>query len=106
MNVVDQITEWARTLPPWQGEAVRRLLQQESLATEDENYLYAALKATNKLGDPAATTTRMGQVASTVYLPASTDRAVVLRRMHGLKHINALASEQSIEFALSGITVT
>lgn len=29
----------------------------------------------------------------------------MLKRMHSLKHVNALAADQSIEFASSGVTV-
>ena len=60
MNVSEQIVEWAKTIPSWQCEAVRRLLQQESLTADDESHLYALLKTANGLPDPTTTSSPPG----------------------------------------------
>lgn len=105
MSVLEQIVDWARTIPSWQGEAVRRLLQQESLTTEDESQLYGLLKAANGLADPAGTPGNAIPIAVSASPTARTPRSVALKKMHSVKHVNALAADQCLEFAPSGVTV-
>lgn len=105
MKVLEQIGEWAKSIPAWQGDAVRRLLQQESLTADDESQLYAMLKAANGLADAAAAHGTPIPLAVSVSPTTRTRRSVVFKRMHSLKHVNALAADQSIEFASSGVTV-
>ncbi|KKL08726.1 hypothetical protein LCGC14_2572960, partial [marine sediment metagenome] len=46
LAVLDEIAKWASTeLPPWQSDAVRRLLTQDSLSATDEQELFLILKA-------------------------------------------------------------
>jgi len=105
MSVLEQIVEWAKTIPSWQGEAVRRLLQQPSLTAEDESQFYSMLKAANGLADPAATVGTPEPISVTAPSATGSAHSVILRKMHGLKHVNALAADQSLEFAPSGVTV-
>jgi hypothetical protein len=49
MSVLLQIATWAKKLPGWQRDAVRRLLTLDSLADDEENELYAVLKAEHGL---------------------------------------------------------
>jgi hypothetical protein len=94
MNVLEQIVEWAKTIPSWQGEAVRRLLQQEVLTDDDTGQLYAMLKATNGLVDPAAMTGTPMPIALTFSPPTTKDHCALLKKMHSLQNVNALAANQ------------
>jgi len=50
LAVIDEISKWASTeLPPWQSDAIRRLLTQDSLSATDEQELLLMLKANYKL---------------------------------------------------------
>ena len=105
MSVLEQIIDWAKTIPSWQGEAVRRLLQQESLTSEDESQLYSLLKSAHGLTEPGAPPGTVLPLAVNDPLTARPSRNVVLKKIHGLKHVNALAADQCLEFAPSGVTV-
>ena len=52
MGVLSQITEWAKGLPDWQSDAVRRILVKGDLAANDEEQLLAILKKTKGIEDP------------------------------------------------------
>lgn len=105
MSVLEQIVEWTRSLRSWQREAVRRLLQQESLTAEDESQLCSMLKAANGLADPVSGAGIPMPIAVSALPTTRTRQSVVLKKMHSLKHVNALAADQCLGFAPSGVTV-
>jgi len=106
MAVLQQITQWAKTRPAWQQEAVRRLLRQQALTAEDEDELYAMLKAAHGLAVAAKPELSDAEsIPESVADSAPGTQRVVLQRMHSLRNVNALAEGQCVEFAESGVTV-
>ena len=106
MAVLRRIIDWANTLPTWQREAVRRLLRQQALTLQDEEELYAMLMAGQD-----SSYTEQPQLVEPKPIPkliegdADQKRRVVLRKMHSLRNVNALAEGQCVHFAESGVTV-
>jgi len=106
MSVLSQIAEWAKGLPDWQSDTVRRILVKGDLTESDQKELLAILKKTKGIEDPT------NPVPSPITLkafdvpgPSDSRSVVILKSMHGVKNVNALAPDQTLRFALSGVTV-
>jgi hypothetical protein len=52
MTLLQEILNWSNGLPPWQSDAVARLLLRGSLSSEDEADLFALLKLSQGIPDP------------------------------------------------------
>ncbi len=106
MGVLSQIAEWAKGLPTWQSDAVRRILTKGDLTSDDEEELLAILKKTKGIEDPNnPAPSPIILKASDVACPLDSRRVVILKSMHGVKNVNALAPDQTLKFTLSGVTV-
>jgi len=103
VSLINEILSWSTTLPVWQKDAIRRLFQQEDLTQQDHEDLYAMLKAAHGIPDPQ---NRQPTPLAAEHLPAKTTGvAIVLKAMHDLRHVNRIASGQSLTFSPTGITV-
>ena len=106
MNVLDEIASWAANLPDWQSDAVRRILTQGEFTGTDESEVLSMLAAEKGVSDlggaaPAPRPLRRSDIPA-----ASTScRKVILKRMFGLRNVNALAPSQALTFTPKGITV-
>jgi hypothetical protein len=106
MGVLSQIAEWAKGLPAWQSDAVRRILTKGDLTANDEELLLAILKKTKGVEDPNnPAPPPITLKASDMPGPSDTRQKVILKSMHGVKNVNALAPDQTLKFASSGVTV-
>ena len=105
MNVFGEILNWASTLPAWQSDAVRRFLTQESMSKQDQDEILGLLKAEHGITDPPKPTP-LARPLKPEYIPASgpSRQTVVLKAMHSVKNVNALAKDQRLNFR-KGITV-
>lgn len=104
MTILQEIQKWSAQLPAWQRDAVARLFAKGSLGQPDEEDIYALLKAENGIPDPK------GRVAgalnaSQVAAPAADGKLVQLVALRDLKHVNALAGNQKLQFSPAGLTV-
>lgn len=54
MAIIDDVITWAKTLPPWQGEVVRRILfaGEKPLNCQDYSDIFALAKPELKLAPP------------------------------------------------------
>jgi hypothetical protein len=52
MSILSQIAKWAKGLPDWQSDAVRRILVKGDLTESDQKDLLAILKKTKGLMTP------------------------------------------------------
>ena len=106
MALLDEILAWTETsLTLWQRDAARRLFQeQQGLAVQDYDDLYALLKSGHGLPDPS---NRRPVPLAAEHLPARSiaNTTVVLKAMRDLKHVNRIAPKQVLQFAPNGITV-
>ena len=52
MSILQEILDWTKGLPEWQSDAVARLLAKQTLTIEDQDDLFALLKAAHGITDP------------------------------------------------------
>ena len=103
MSAIEQIIKWAQTLPDWQGDAVRRLLEQGELTNSDRDELYAMVKVEagiqSECVEPAPP--KIGKFSGT----GTTLNPISLQRISEIQHVNAVENGSTIPFGHSGITV-
>lgn len=109
------VVEWAqsRYTQPWQRDALRRVVEQSSLTDADRGELVSMIETAAGIGIscvaprflalPSTEPSTVGQGTSAG--GTSTTQAIVLGRLHSVKHVNALASGQEITFAERGLTL-
>jgi energy-coupling factor transporter ATP-binding protein EcfA2 len=104
MSILQEILDWTKGLPAWQSDAVARLLAKQTLTMEDQDDLIALLKAAHDIPDPKS---RKPKPLTADQIPAPVEVAtnVELRAMKNMRHVNAIAENQSLPFGTSGITV-
>ena len=106
MSVLSRIAKWAEGLPDWQNDAVRRILVKGDLTESDQTEILAMLKRIRGIEDPdnpapAPITLQASDLPS----PSDSKSVVILRSMHGVRNVNALAPDQTLRFAPKGVTV-
>ena len=106
MALLDEILKWTEEdLRSWQRDAVRRLFQQESgLSVDDNAELYALLKAAHGLPNPLEL---IPEPLTAAHLPTvfQAGDTVVLKAIRDLVDVNRIAPGQKLNFAPSGMTV-
>ncbi len=105
MTLLNNILKWTQTLPAWQGDAARRLLQrEEGLSEDDYAKLYALLKAEHGLPNPDDLTP---EPLTASHLPATirSDQTVILKEIGKLTHVNRIAPDQRLRFSEIGMSV-
>lgn len=103
MPIIADIADWAGQQPDWASDAIRRLIHQGELTTDDIDDLAAMVKARCGLPDPkdriAAPLDR-----NTVPEEAVSAPAVSLVAIREPKHVNAIAVKDGITFEPVGLT--
>jgi energy-coupling factor transporter ATP-binding protein EcfA2 len=106
MGVLSKIAKWAEGLPDWQNDAVRRILVKGDLTESDQTELLAILKKTKGIEDPDnPAPSPVTLQASDLPSPSDSKSVVILKSIHGVRNVNALAPDQALKFALKGVTV-
>jgi hypothetical protein len=92
MSIIDSIITWANTdLSDWQREAVKRLLTQESLTTEDHEYLYNLCKKGHGLLETDKELSVPGTLKKEEILGTSeANHAIVLKKIQGITILSFL----------------
>jgi len=105
MTLLDKILRWTQTLPKWQSDATRRLLQrEEGLSENDYSELFILLKAGHGLPNPDDL---QPYPLATNHLPANIQagQTIILKEMSALTHVNRIAPNQSLAFSETGMSV-
>lgn len=104
MSILQEILDWTKGLPTWQSDAVARLLAKQALTTEDQDDLFALLKAAHDIPDPKG---RKPQplTAEQIPAPVKVTTHVELHAMKNMRYVNAIAENQHLPFGASGMTV-
>lgn len=105
-SALTDLASWSRDLPGWQRDALRRLYLQQKLSQSDLDELYALCCQAHGLLEP-------GQVPptpeplQTSHVPTDlvTQGAVSVRSIGRAENVNALASDQWLNLAMSGLTI-
>ena len=105
MNVVHEIATWAKTAQMWQSDAIRRIFTQETLYPADEQELLRMLLAEHGVTDAEQPAPASKPFADVISDSAAATKRIVLKEIHSVSGVNALVPDQSIAFALNGLTV-
>ena len=105
MNVIQEIATWAKKLPPWQSDALRRIFTTDNLSASDEDEVFAMLLAAHNVPCEEKPSQDSVPFSDVVHELASAPRKVILRELHSVRGVNALVPDQCIKFALEGLTV-
>ena len=106
MAMVEDIIDWAQTLPRWQADALRRLLSQSELTRSDKNELYRILKSEYALlaageSSPRPVPPQRGVVSGV----PSTQAKLTLRGIEEIRNVNAIPDGSALPFGVEGLTV-
>ena len=93
------ISDWAKMLSPWQSDAVRRLISQPKLAVEDENLILELLKKQHGFASDLEPQPLKGTPTG------MQAKQVRIRALSSLQNVNALTTDQRLEFLPEGLTV-
>ena len=105
MTLLNNILKWTQTLPAWQRDAARRLLQREGGLSEDDfGQLYVLLKAEFGLPNPD---NLIPEPLVASHLPATiqSGQTVILNEIGNLTHVNRIASDQKLAFSQTGMSI-
>ena len=105
MALLNDILKWTETLPDWQRDASRRLLQNESgLSDSDYSDLYALLKNENGIETDADLT---ASPLAAEHLPAelTPGEMVTLLALRELENVNLIPNDHALKFSETGMTV-
>lgn len=102
--LIGKILDWLLTQQPWMSDAARRLFQNGQIGDRDFADVLALLKEQEGIADPAG---RVPQPLTPEMIPTAgaTDSSVILLSLRNLKGVNAISSDQWIDFAPNGLTV-
>ena len=105
MTLLHDILHWTKTLPYWQRDATRRLLQNESeLSDTDFSELYTLLKNENGIEtNDEVTATPL----ATEHLPTelASGETVTLVALRELENVNQIPNNHVLKFSEAGMTV-
>ncbi len=102
--LIGKIVDWLGTQQPWMRDAARRLFQNGRLDDRDFADALALLKAQEGIADTAG---RVPQPLTADMIPTAgaSDNSVTLLSLGNLQGVNAIPSDQRIDFAPAGLTV-
>ena len=100
------ILDWSQSRPDWQRDALRRLVEQNSLDETDVDALVALCEQQCGLREPGAEELQAIPLERR-HLPsvAETGEDVALESIADVRHVNALAGNQVLTFGQTGLTV-
>ena len=103
MSAIEDVIEWAKDLPHWQADAVRRLLEQGELTNDDRDEIYQMVKVAVGIQaeciEPVLP--KIGAFSGT----GATLQPIALQRISEIQHVNAVENDSTIPFGHQGITV-
>lgn len=104
MTILQEVLVWTQGIPPWQSDAVSRLLVKKALTPEDYDDLYALVKLAHGIRDPK---NRQPKPLTADQIPVQIKAAthIELRTIKNLRNVNAIAENQQLVIGQIGMTV-
>ncbi len=96
-DALQAILAWSKDRPPWQRDALRRLVVHGELSVNDIDQLTALCKDSSLASEPLAE----GHITA----QRSGAPTVALKNMRGVQNVNALTERQTLNFIPKGITI-
>ena len=104
MTILQEILKWVEGLPPWQSDAIARLLAKQELTEEDVDDLFALLKAEHGIPDTKGRTPNQ-LTADQIPAPVQQSTHIALLAIKNLCHVNAIAENRRLPLGSNGLTV-
>ena len=104
MAILQEILKWAQGLPPWESDAVARLLAKQTLTAEDLDDLFALLQVAHGIPDPKGRTPKP-LTSDQIPTPVKASTHVELLAIKNMRNVNAIAENQCLPFGKAGLTV-
>jgi energy-coupling factor transporter ATP-binding protein EcfA2 len=103
---LSDIVVWSQEAPAWQRDALRRLYAQSKLAPSDVDELFILCRQAHNLLE-LSETAQIAQSLDASHVPASLNTAgpVALKSVARTQNVNALADDQTLKFAETGLTI-
>ena len=103
---LNDFVAWSQDAPPWQRDALRRLYAQSKLAPSDLNELFILCRQAHNLLE-LSETAQTAEPLDASHVPASlnTTGPVALKSLARTQNVNALADDQTLKFAETGLTI-
>lgn len=105
MSVAEEILIWSRDRPPWQRDALRRIVVKGELNETDLAELVLIAKEQRGLVDPSAPAPEAVHLAANQMPTLPTTQRVSLGGIKDVRNVNALAQDQELLFGSDGLTV-
>ena len=104
LNALTGIFKWSQSLPAWQSDALRRLLQNNELTAKDFEEILGNFKSEIGLTDAKSSALRLQESDTPKAGIESADR-IILIGIRDLKNVNAIKANDGIRFAEKGATI-
>lgn len=104
MSILQEVLKWTAGIPPWQSDAVARLLAKQTLDADDIADLYALLKSAHGIADQKGRVPKLldaGQIPA----PVKNEMEVKLIAIKNLLNVNAIAENAQLPVAPEGMTI-
>lgn len=107
MATIDDVISWAKTLPAWQGDAVRRFLVacDAPISAKDYSEILTLAKADMKLTLPPDNVKPIPPAAGMFSGAPATTVAVKLLSISDIRNVNIIQPGQTQPFSENGVTV-
>ena len=105
-SAIDEIIDWAATLPSWQSHAVKLLLTKGSINRNELNDILLSIKKNSgiigeEIKCPLMTPIQRGDISGA----ASVKENITLKKIKNTRGINAIPDNSEISFSDQGLTV-
>lgn len=106
INVFYEILEWSYSLPDWESDALRRIIENLNYSEKDITEGLQLLKYENGLILEDSFSGKAIRL-SKEHLPAHSEasRKVLLKSLHHIENVNAILPGQKVDFSPNGLTI-
>lgn len=106
INVFYEILEWSHSLPNWESDALRRIIENINYSDKDITKVLQLLKYEHGLIQEDGFSGEAIRL-SKEHLPAHSEasRKVLLKSIHDIENVNAILAGQKVDFLPNGLTI-
>ena len=106
INVFNEILKWSKSLPDWESDALRRIVENINYSEKDVTEVLELLKS-EKVLISIDKISRKSIRLSIEYLPAHSEvsKKVLLISIHDVENVNAIVQGQKVDFLPNGLTI-
>jgi len=106
INVFNEILKWSESLPAWESDALRRIVENVNYSEKDVSEVLELLKYEKGLISKDEISRKAIRL-SIEHLPAHSEvsKKVLLKSIYDIENVNAIVEGQKVEFLPNGLTI-